>query len=86
MDYAVAVSLSKIHAVGEALLKEYVNTRLDKISVPLSDTNKRNNMFIFGNRLDPRKKKNKVGILNHNTMLITQLFISLQSFPDADIL
>ena len=36
-------------------------------------------------RLDPLKKESKVGILKHNTMLITQLFLSLQSRPDADM-
>ena len=86
MDDAVAVSLSKINEVGQALHKEYVNTRLDKVTVPMSDTIKRNNMFTFANRLDPRKKESKVGILKHNTMLITQLFLSLQSRPDADML
>ena len=78
MDDAVAVSLSKIHEVGQALHTEYVNTRLDKVTVPMSDTIKRN-MFTFANRLDPRKKESKVGILKHNTMLITQLFLSLQA-------
>ena len=82
MDDALAVSLSKIHEVG----KEYVNTRLDKVTVPLSDAIKRNNMFTFANRLDPRKKKSKVGILKHNTTLIVQLSLSLQSRPDADML
>ena len=32
---AVAVSLSKIHEVGQVFHKEYVNTRLDKVTVPL---------------------------------------------------
>ena len=86
VDDAVALSLSKIHEVGQAFHKEYVNTRLDKVTVPMSDTIKRNNMFTFANRLDPRKKESKVGILKHNTMLITQLFLSLQSRPDADML
>ena len=86
MDDAVAVSLSKIHEVGQALHKEHVNARLDKVTVPLSDTIKRNNMFTFANRLDPRKKESKVGILKHNTTLITQLFLSLQPRPDADML
>jgi len=79
MDDGVTVSLSKSHEVGQALHKEYVNARLDKVTVPLSDTIKRNNMFTFANRLDPRKKESEVGILKRNTMLITQLFLSLQS-------
>ena len=49
MDDAVAVSLAKIHEVGQALHKECVNTQLEKVTVPLSDTIKRNNMFTFAN-------------------------------------
>ena len=73
MDDAVAVSLSKIHEVGQALHKEYVNTRLDKVTVPMSDTIKRKNMFTFANRLDPRKKESKVGILKQYHALHTTL-------------
>ena len=38
--------------IGQALQKEYVNTRLDMVTVRLSETIKRNNMFTFANRLD----------------------------------
>ena len=85
MEDAVAVSLSKIHEVGQALHEEYVNTRLDKITIPLSDTIKRNNRLTFDNRPDLRKKEIKIGIQKQNTVLITQLFLSLKSRPDADM-
>ena len=61
MDDAVAASLYKIHEFDQALRKEYVNTRLDKVTVPLSDTIKRNNIFTFANRLDPERRKEKSG-------------------------
>ena len=85
MDPAVAISLSQIHEVGQALHEDYVNKRLDKVTVPLSDTIKRNNKLTFANRPDPHKKESKVGILKQNTMLITQLFLSLKSRPDSDM-
>ena len=85
MEDAVAVSLSKIHEVGQALHEEYVNTRLDKITIPLSDTIKRNNRLTFDNRPDLRKKESKIGIQKQNTVLITQLILSLKSRPDADM-
>ena len=85
MDQAVAVSLCQIHEFGQALHEEYVKTRLEEGTVPLSDTIKRNNRLTFANRPDPRKKDNKVGILKQNNVLITQLFLSLQSLPDADM-
>lgn len=85
MEHEVAVSLSQVQEVGKALHDEYVRTRLDHVTVPLSDTIRRNNVFTFSNRPDPRKKGSKVGILKQNTMLITQLFLSLQSRPDEDM-
>ena len=85
MDQAVAVSLCQIHEFGQALHEKYVKTRLEKGTVPLSGTIKRNNRLTFSIRPDPRKKENKVGILKQNNVLITQLFLSLQSRPDADM-
>ena len=86
MDQAVAVSLCQIHEFGQALHEEYVKTWLEKGTVPLSDTIKRNNRLTFANHPDPRKKENKVGILKQNNVLITQFFLSLQSRPDADMI
>jgi len=43
MDEAVVVSLCQIHEFGQALHEEYVKTRLEKGTVPLWDTIKRNN-------------------------------------------
>lgn len=85
MENEVVASLSQIQEVGQALHEEYVKTRLDKGTVPISDTIKRNNVYTFSNRPDPRKKSSKVGVQKHNTVLIIQLFLSLQSRPDADM-
>ncbi len=85
MEHEVAMSLSQIHEVGQALHKEYVKARLEDVTVPLSDTIKRNSVLTFSNRPDPRKKGSKIGIQKQNTLLVTQLFLSLQSRPDADM-
>ena len=71
MEHTIVVSLSQTHEVGKSLHEDYVNTRLDNVTVPLSDTIKRNNRLTFANRPDPRKKQSKVGILRQNTVLIT---------------
>ena len=58
MEQVVVTSLFQIHAMGKALHTAYVTERLEKASVPTSDTINRNNMFTFANRLD-RKRKGK---------------------------
>ena len=78
MEHAVANSLSQIREAGKNLHAAYVVERLDKASVPISDTIKRNNLLTFANRPDPRKKGTKdSGVQRQNMMLITQLFLSL---------
>ena len=87
MEQVVVTSLSQIHAVGQALHAVSVAERLENVSVPISDTIKRNNMFTFANRHDPKRKGKKDNCKpNQNMTLITQLFLSLQSRPDADMM
>ena len=53
----------------------------------ISDTIKRNNMFTFANRHDPKRKGKKDNCTpKQNMTLITQLFLSLQSRSDADMI
>lgn len=80
MEQTVTTSLSEIREVGQTLHAEYVKSRLGNgASVPVSDTIKRNNMFTFANRPDPKKKSRKVsGVQRQNMTLLTQLFLSLQ--------
>ena len=86
MDEAVITCLSQILEAGQALHAAYVTERLENASVPLSATITRNNMLTFANRPDPKKKGRKdSGIQRHNMTLITQLFLSLQSRPNADM-
>ena len=77
--------LSKITKVDKTLHSEYVDTRLTNATIPVSDTIKINRLFTFSNRPDTRKKGENVGMLKQSTTLITQLFISLQSRPAADM-
>ena len=52
----------------------------------MSNTIKRNKILTFGNRPDLTKKGNKTsGVQKKNMTLITQLFLSVQSRPDADM-
>jgi hypothetical protein len=87
MEQVVVTSLSQIHAVGQALHAESVTERFEKVSVPISDIIKRNNMFTFANRHDTKRKGKKDNCTpKQNMTLITQHFLSLQSRPDADMM
>ncbi|CAB3986014.1 Hypothetical predicted protein [Paramuricea clavata] len=58
-----------------------------KDSVPISDTIKRNYMFTFANLPDLKRKGKKDNCTQKQNMtLITQLVLSLQSCPDADMM
>ena len=83
MENVVAMSLSKITEVGKTHL-EYVDTRLTNATVPVSHTIEIYRLFTFSNHPDTRKKGEKDGMSKQVT-LITQLFISLQSRPEADM-
>ena len=62
-----------------------MQTRVDRASVAISDTISRNGIYTFVNRPDTWSKNEKVGVLKQNAALVTQLFLSLQSRPDADM-
>ena len=80
------MSLGQIQETGEALHESYVQARILQASVPISNTIPRNAMYTFANRPDSRSKRDeKLGVLKKNTVLVTQLFLSLKSRPDADM-
>lgn len=86
MEPAVVDSLSQIHETGKICHTTYVQKRLVEATVPVSDTLKRNKLLTFANRPDTKKKGIKdSGIQRQNMTLVTQLFLSLQSRPDADM-
>ena len=86
MEESVVASLSEIRQVGQTLHAAYVRERLEDPYVPISDTIKRNNLLTFANRPELRKKSRKdVGVQRHNMILVTQLFLSLQPRPDANM-
>ena len=86
MEQPVTISLSQIEEVGQSLHANYVENRLNKASTSISDTITRQNMYTFANRPDTRSKNAaKVGVLKKNSTLVTQLFLSLQCRPDADM-
>ena len=86
MEPEVTTSLYMVHEFGKDLHTEYVSQTLDNVTVPVSNTIRRNKILTFANRPEKSKKGKKVtGVQKKNMTLVTQLFLSLQSRPDADI-
>jgi hypothetical protein len=91
MEPEVAISLSQIHIVGQSRHKVFVTERLEapppnKVQVPLSDTIPKNNVYTFANRPNTKQKQSKNISPKQNLLLVTRMFLSLQSRPDADML
>ena len=85
MEQDVITSLSRVHEVGKELHAQYVLQTLDQVTVPLTNTLRRNKILTFANRPNLTKKEsNTSGVQKKNMTLITKLFLSLQSRPDAD--
>ena len=80
MEWAVAQSLIQIHEVR--IIIHAANQKLEKVTIPISDTTPRNNVFTFANRPNKSQKGSKAGnVQKQNTQLVNQLFLSLQSRP-----
>ena len=58
---------------------------IEKASLPITYTLKRQKVLTFANRPVHIKKKNLTGSIQSNSSLITKIFLSLQSRPDADM-
>ena len=84
VETEVSESLTSVHKVGMSLHLAYVEERLEKATKPISDIIPRTNILTFANRPDRKAKRNH-SIQKQNMTLITQLFLSLQSRPDADM-
>ena len=87
VDPDVTRSMTDAPKVGETMFRPFVEERLEKRIKPLSDVIKRPNVFIFTNRphTDLKTVSDKTGSAKTNSALVTKLFMSLQTRPDADI-
>jgi len=86
MDPEIALSLKKAANIGNSNFTEFVASRIEKATKPLSGVIQRSNLFTFTNRppTDLKKGTNKLGSSKANTALITKMFMSLQARPNAD--
>lgn len=88
MDPEIINCLREAPKTGQTKFREFVNTRIEVATKPLSDIIPRTNLFTFAKRppIDLKKGSDKLGTAKANTALITKMFMSLQSRPDAEIL
>ncbi|KAL8582187.1 hypothetical protein ACOMHN_004106 [Nucella lapillus] len=85
MKDEVVESFAQLQNLGNHLHAKFVTQTLEQSTLPITSTLKRQNVLTFANRPDSKKKGGTSGSAQRNSSLITKLFLSLQSRPDADM-
>ena len=85
MEEEVVRPLACMHETGKYIHNKYVAQVLEELTLPITNTIKRQNVLTFSNRSVTSRKGGKSGSEQRNTSLVTKLFLSLQSHPDADV-
>ena len=85
MEDQVVDSLAQLHNLGKDLHEKFVTQILEQATLPITYTLKRQKVLTFANRPVINNKGTKSGSTQRNSSLITKLFLSLQSRPDADM-
>ena len=87
MDEEIVRSLQNAYQIGQEAYKQFTSERIVNCSKAISDVIPRVGLYTFGNRppVDLKKGYNKLKIAKSNTTLVTKMFFSLQSRPDADM-
>jgi hypothetical protein len=87
VDPEIAKSLRSARSVGQNIYEEFLPDRIESAITPLTAVMKKPNVYTFANRPPVKlSKKNSVASTEKaNTVLVTKMFMSLQSRPEADI-
>ena len=81
----MVTSLTQLQDLGKDLHGQCVSHTIEQATWPITNTLKRQNVFTFTNRPVNARMESKAGSAQRNSSLITKLFLSLQSRPDADM-
>ena len=86
MDPEISNSLISLQAVGKQLHEAYVTERIENCTTPISDVIKRPKVYTF-QKQPPVKlsKESKLASYRASAAITTQMFLSLQARPEADI-
>lgn len=85
MENEVVTSLRQLQDLGKDLHGKFMSQTIEQATLPITNTLKRQKVLTFANRPVDTKKGSKLGSAQRNSSLITKLFLSLQSRPDADM-
>ena len=85
MDPEISACLDSVHSIGEALARTYIKEAIEDGTKPITDTISRTGLYTFTNRT-PVKLGSTKSSSAKNTALVTQMFMSLQARPEADML
>ena len=83
MDVAVVNCMRDWRLIGQVLYSEYAKSRFKEGSKAITDTIHRNNMATF--QKGQEKPKKEVQTLKQNAALVAQVFLAIQSRPEADL-
>ena len=85
MEDDVVASPTQLIKLGKDLHANFVKQTLQQTPLPVTNTLKPKKILTFANRPGITKKGGTSAGAHKNSSLITKLFLSLQSRPDADI-
>ena len=84
MEEEVVTSHTQLQNLGKDLHAEFVSHTIEQVTSPITNTLKRQEVLTFANPFVHTKNGTKSGSAQRKSSLITKLFLSLQSRPDAD--
>ena len=88
MDPTIIDCLQKAHGIGKDMFTEFVSSRIEKASKPLSDVIKKAKLFTFTNRSPADLKKGAVGSAKSNATLVKSFsspyrHVQKQTYPNS---
>ena len=86
MDPEISNSLISLEAVGKQLHEAYVTERIENCTTPISDVSKRPKVYTFQKQPPVKLSKvSKIASYRASAAITTQMFLSLQARPEADM-
>jgi len=85
VEEEVVTSLTQLQDLGKDLHAKFVSHTTEQATLPITNTLKHQKVLTFANRLVHTKTGTKSGSAQRNSSLITKLFLSFQSRPDAEM-
>jgi hypothetical protein len=90
MQPEIASSLRSLHSLGQEIFEEFWHERIETATTPLSNVIRKPTVYTFLNRPTAKASSNAgqksiASLEKGNTALVTKMFLSLRSRPEADM-